>query len=62
MSVLSSRSELIAFYERRGYARTGEVSSYTASAGIGKPIVDGLQVEMLVKQVGNPSKQAENHP
>ena len=51
MSVLSSRSELIAFYERRGYARTGEVSSYPVSAGIGDPIVDGLQVEILVKQI-----------
>lgn len=51
MSVLSSRSELIAFYERRGYTRTGEVSSYPASAGIGESIIDGLKVEILVKQV-----------
>lgn len=62
MSVLSSRSELIAFYERRGYTRTGEESSYPALAGIGEPIVDELKVEILVKQVGSPSKQAENHP
>ena len=62
MSVLSSRSELIAFYERRGYTRTGEESSYPALAGIGEPIVDELKVEILVKQVGNPSKQGENHP
>lgn len=55
MSVLSSRPELIAFYERRGYARTGEVSNYPVSAGIGEPIADGLKVEILVKQVENPS-------
>ncbi|TXT32682.1 MAG: GCN5-like N-acetyltransferase [Rhodocyclaceae bacterium] len=54
MSVLSSRSELIAFYERRGYTRTGKVTSYPASAGIGEPIVDELKVEILIKQVSNP--------
>jgi len=62
MSVLSSRSELIAFYERRGYTRTGEVSGYPASAGFGEPIIDGLKVEILVKQVASPSGQIENHP
>lgn len=60
MSVLSSRSELIAFYERRGYARTGEIASYPVSAGIGEPIVNGLQVEILVKQIANPSSQTDN--
>lgn len=62
MSVLSSRTELIAFYERRGYARTGEVSSYPVSAGIGEPIVDGLQVEILVKKMANHLSQTDNHP
>lgn len=62
MSVLSSRSELIAFYERRGYARTGEITSYPVSAGIGEPIVDGLQVEIFVKQIANPASQIDNHP
>lgn len=62
MSVLSSRSELIAFYERRGYTRTGEVSGYPASAGFGEPIIDGLKVEILVKQVATPSSEADNHP
>jgi len=62
MSVLSSRSELIAYYERRGYTRTGEVSSYPAAAGFGEPIIDGLKVEILVKQVAPPSSQVENHP
>ncbi len=62
MSVLSSRSELIGFYERRGYARTGEVSSYPVSAGIGEPIVDGLQVEILVKKMTNHLSETDNHP
>lgn len=62
MSVISSRLELIEFYERRGYARTGEVSSYPVSTGIGEPIEDGLQVEILIKQVANPSSQIDNFP
>lgn len=49
MSVLSSRPELISFYERRGYVRTGHVESYPVSAGVGQPLVAGLQVETLVK-------------
>jgi len=51
MSVLSSRAELIAFYERRGYARTGEVEGYPVSTGVGQPLVEGLQVEALVKRL-----------
>jgi ribosomal protein S18 acetylase RimI-like enzyme len=53
MSVLSSRTELIAFYERRGYARTGEVKAYPISAGVGLPLVEGLQVEALVKRLAD---------
>lgn len=52
MSVLSSRPELMAFYERRGYARTGEVEAYPVEAGVGRPLVDGLRVVSLVKQAG----------
>jgi ribosomal protein S18 acetylase RimI-like enzyme len=55
MSVLSSRPELIAFYERRGYVRTGEVEDYPLSAEVGRPIVEGLQVEVLVKEPANPA-------
>ena len=50
MSVLSSRPELIAFYERRDYTRTGQTMSYPVSAGTGEPIVDGLQLEILIKR------------
>ena len=62
MSVLSSRSELIAFYERRGYARTGEIASYPVSAGIGEPMVDGLVVELMVKKLASTSYQFDNQP
>lgn len=50
MSVLSSRPELIAFYERRGYTRTGQTESYPVSGGTGEAIEDGLQLEILVKR------------
>lgn len=50
MSVLSSRPELLAFYERRGYALTGEIETYPLSAGIGQPIVEGIHVLSLLKR------------
>lgn len=50
MSVLSQRHELMAFYERRGYVRTGMIVDYPVSAGVGQPIVADLQVETLVKR------------
>lgn len=56
MCVLSSRTELIAFYERRGYVRTGHVESYPVSAGVGRPLVTGLLVETLVKPA-DPARQ-----
>jgi ribosomal protein S18 acetylase RimI-like enzyme len=57
MSVLSSRPELMAFYERRGYARTGEVEAYPVEAGVGRPLVDGLRVVSLVKQAGGGGRE-----
>ncbi|HEX8980793.1 MAG TPA: GNAT family N-acetyltransferase [Parasulfuritortus sp.] len=55
MSVLSSRPELLAFYERRGYFLTGEVEEYPLSAGVGLPVVPGIQVLSLAKTPANPS-------
>lgn len=49
MSVLSSRPELLAFYERRGYVLTGDVDQYPLSAGVGQPMVAGIHVLLLVK-------------
>lgn len=51
MSVLSSRPELLSFYERRGYVLTGEVGEYPMSAGVGKPIVDEIKVLFLEKKL-----------
>lgn len=60
--VLSSRLELIAFYERRGYTRTGKTMAYPVSAGIGKPILDGLLVETMTKKMGIASSIFDNPP
>jgi GNAT superfamily N-acetyltransferase len=51
MFVVSQRSELIAFYERRGYARSGKIEAYPLHLGIGVPKVDGLTIEYLEKNV-----------
>lgn len=57
MSVLSSRAELIAFYERRGYVRTGETEEYPLSAGVGTPLVEGLQILVLCKDLADPASR-----
>jgi GNAT superfamily N-acetyltransferase len=49
MVVVSLRSELIAFYLRRGYQKTGAVMDYPLSAGAGAPKYANLKVEVLVK-------------
>ncbi len=51
ISVLSARPELIAFYERRGYVRTGERQDYPAMTDVGKPVVKNLCIETLIKSV-----------
>jgi GNAT superfamily N-acetyltransferase len=52
MSVLSSRPELLDFYQRRGYQWTGATSAYPIEAGVGTPQRDDLQVLALLKLVG----------
>ena len=49
MVVLSARTELIAFYFRRGYQRVGSVMDYPVSAGVGLPKVSNLTIEVLEK-------------
>ena len=51
MFVVSQRSELIAFYERRGYVRTGQIEAYPLHLDIGVPKFDGLTIEYLEKNV-----------
>jgi ribosomal protein S18 acetylase RimI-like enzyme len=59
MSVLSSRPELLAFYERRGYVLTGEVEEYPLSAGVGQPMVAGIHVLSLAKTPANGSPKSD---
>lgn len=49
MSVITLRHELIAFYQRRGYLRTGELLPFPTSHRFGIPRVTGLQLEVLEK-------------
>ena len=49
MRVVTQRADLIAFYERCGYRRTGEVGAYPVGEGVGTPRVPGLTVEALTK-------------
>ena len=49
MSVISVRQELIAFYERRGYFKTGHSSDFPTDAGESVPKIDGLKMVGLEK-------------
>jgi ribosomal protein S18 acetylase RimI-like enzyme len=52
MAVISVRHELIAFYERLGYQKTGEFVAFPAESNLWKPKVDGLNLQYLAKLVG----------
>lgn len=49
MSVISARRELIAFYERRGYHRTGRKKPFVADETHGFPKVELVEFEVLEK-------------
>lgn len=49
MHVITIRHELIAFYERRGYMRTGIVSEFPVNPDVWQPKLAGLQLETLEK-------------
>ncbi|AZL10374.1 MAG: GNAT family N-acetyltransferase [Brevibacterium aurantiacum] len=52
MSVINKRAELIAYYERRGYERTGEVEPFPyGDDRFGVPLVDDLEFVVLVKEL-----------
>lgn len=46
MWVLDVRSELIAYYERRGYSQTGQVDSYPVHANVGEPMINLAIIHM----------------
>ncbi|MET9083145.1 GNAT family N-acetyltransferase [Streptomyces sp. NPDC004237] len=50
MTVISVRNDLIAWYERRGYRRTGRMTPFPyGEERFGIPLRDDLQFELLVK-------------
>lgn len=52
MKVLIQRPDLIAWYERRGYSRTGSFSPFPyGDTGVGIPRRDDLEFEILIKQL-----------
>lgn len=53
MTVISVRDELIAWYERRGYRRTGRTTPFPyGDERFGVPRRDDLEFELLVKRLG----------
>ena len=56
MTVIDIRDELIAFYERRGYRRTGVFKPFPyGDARFGEPKRDDLRFEILEKALGLPA-------
>jgi ribosomal protein S18 acetylase RimI-like enzyme len=51
MTVITVRAELIAYYERRGYRRSGILRPFPADAGESRPTVAGLMLEVLEKDL-----------
>lgn len=51
MNVLLMRKELIDFYCRHGYKKTGIVQPYPANLGVGKPLILDLTFEILEKNL-----------
>jgi ribosomal protein S18 acetylase RimI-like enzyme len=55
MTVITVREELIAWYERRGYRRTGTTSPFPyGDERFGLPRRDDLEFELLVKELAAP--------
>ena len=54
MTVLTARTELLAFYGRRGYRRTGRREPFPEGAGAGRPLREDLALETLEKDLGAP--------
>lgn len=53
MTVIVQRDDLIAWYERRGFVRTGELSPFPyGDERFGRPLRDDLAFETLTKKLG----------
>lgn len=53
MTVISVRNDLIAWYERRGYRRSGRMTPFPyGDERFGVPLRDDLQFELLIKRLG----------
>lgn len=57
MHVITLRHELIAFYERRGYRRTGQLKAFPGEFRFGIPKVAGLEIELMEKVLHGVSAQ-----
>lgn len=56
MTVISVREDLIAWYERRGYRRTGRMTPFPyGDERFGIPLRQDLRFEVLEKQLGGPT-------
>ncbi len=51
MAVIPQRRELIEFYQRRGYRRTGRIEPFPENPALWTPKVGGLCLELLEKPV-----------
>lgn len=51
MLVINVRHELIAFYERRGYKRTGALQEFPVNPKVWQPKLAGLKLEKLEKLI-----------
>ena len=51
MTVIGLRSELIAYYERCGYALTGERLPFPFEDGLSKALVEGIDLVVMVKDL-----------
>ena len=51
MAVISIRHELIAFYERLGYKRTGEFVEFPVKSDLWQPKVEGLNLQYMAKLI-----------
>ncbi len=52
MDVISVRAELIAFYERRGYSRTGKMNDFPVSKDLWTPKANDLMLARMEKSLG----------